>query len=73
MSEDRPQYRISADRRSASRRVRYVERSRPDDGQCTICKLDELADLEAMRAEAQEPDRRVTEGQTHRDKDDAPT
>lgn len=51
MSDDRPRFRVSADRQSASRRVRYVESSTPDDGQCTLCELDELADLEAMRAE----------------------
>lgn len=51
MSDDRPRFRISADRQSASRRVRYVESSKRDDGQCTLCELDELADLEAMRAE----------------------
>lgn len=39
---DRPRYRISADRSSAKRRVRYVESTHPDDGQCTICQLDEL-------------------------------
>ncbi|MFA5677161.1 MAG: hypothetical protein WC953_01950 [Pseudomonas sp.] len=42
-STDRPRYRISADRQSAIRRVRYVESSHPDDGQCTLCQLDELA------------------------------
>ena len=49
MSEDRPRYRVSADRHSASRRVRYVETIRPEYGQCTVCELDELADLEAIR------------------------
>ena len=43
---DRPRYRISADRQSAHRRVRYVERSHPDDGECTLCQLDELAERE---------------------------
>ncbi len=51
MSDDRPRFRVSADRQSASRRVRYVESSKPDDGQCTLCELDELADVKAMRAE----------------------
>ncbi|SFP94028.1 hypothetical protein SAMN05216229_10889 [Geopseudomonas sagittaria] len=38
---DRPRFRVSADRQSASRRLRYVETSRPDDGSCTLCQLDE--------------------------------
>lgn len=38
---DRPHFRVSADRQSASRRVRYIETSRPDDGSCTLCRLDE--------------------------------
>ena len=37
----RPRFRVDADRRAASRRVRYVETNRPDDGSCTICQLDE--------------------------------
>ncbi|MBE7374446.1 hypothetical protein [Pseudomonas lopnurensis] len=38
---DRPRFRVSADRQTARRRVRYVETSRPDDGNCTLCQLDE--------------------------------
>ncbi len=38
---DRPRYRIDANRQSGSRRVRYVETSRPDDGSCTLCRLDD--------------------------------
>ena len=38
---DRPRFRVSADRQTANRRVRYVETNRPDDGSCTICQLDE--------------------------------
>ena len=38
---DRPRFRVAADRQSASRRVRYIETSRPDDGSCTLCRLDE--------------------------------
>lgn len=38
---DRPRFRVSADRQSANRRVRYIETSRPDDGSCTLCRLDE--------------------------------
>ncbi|MCL7462733.1 hypothetical protein [Pseudomonas sp. NW5] len=38
---DRPRFRVAADRQSASRRVRYIETSRPDDGSCTLCQLDE--------------------------------
>ncbi|WP_193073462.1 hypothetical protein [Pseudomonas sp. FME51] len=45
---DRPRYRISADRQSAHRRVRYVESSHPDDGECTLCQLDELAEREQI-------------------------
>lgn len=53
MSEqDRPRYRVSADRGSASRRVRYVESSHPDDGACTICQLDELAEAEEQEVKA---------------------
>jgi len=37
----RPRFRIDADRQAASRRVRYVETDRPDDGSCTLCQLDE--------------------------------
>ncbi|SDT21159.1 hypothetical protein SAMN05216421_3165 [Halopseudomonas xinjiangensis] len=57
MSEDRPRYRVSADRQSASRRVRYVETIQPEYGQCTVCELDELADLQAIRESqrSQEP------------------
>lgn len=40
-TSDRPRFRVSADRQSASRRVRYIETSRPDDGSCTLCRLDE--------------------------------
>ncbi|WP_304640012.1 hypothetical protein [Pseudomonas sp.] len=65
MSEDRPRFRVSADRQSASRRVRYVESSKPDDGQCTLCQLDELADLEAMRAERNRVSK--SKGNTNRD------
>ena len=45
-STERPRYRVSADRNSARRRVRYVESSHPDDGSCTLCQLDELAQAE---------------------------
>jgi hypothetical protein len=38
---DRPRFRIDANRQSGSRKVRYVETSRPDDGSCTLCLLDE--------------------------------
>lgn len=42
---DRPaSYRVSADRRSASRRVRYVEGNRQDPYECSLCQLDELAE-----------------------------
>ena len=37
----RPRFRVAADRQSASRRVRYTETNRPDDGSCTLCQLDE--------------------------------
>lgn len=37
---DRPRFAISADRESASRRVRYIETSHPDNGGCTLCRLD---------------------------------
>ena len=40
MPSDRPRFRVSADRQSASRRVRYIETSHPDDGACTLCRLD---------------------------------
>ncbi|MCW3149494.1 hypothetical protein N8H22_12895 [Stutzerimonas stutzeri] len=40
-TSDRPRFRVSADRQASSRRVRYVETSRPDDGSCTLCQLDE--------------------------------
>jgi hypothetical protein len=33
------QYRVSADRTSASRKVRYVEGSRPDAENCRICQI----------------------------------
>lgn len=42
-SAERPRYRVSADRQSARRRVRYVESNHPDEGDCTLCQLDELA------------------------------
>ncbi|CDZ95512.1 MULTISPECIES: hypothetical protein [Pseudomonadaceae] len=38
---DRPRFRIDANRQSGSRKVRYVETSRPDDGSCTLCRLDD--------------------------------
>lgn len=38
---DRPRFRIDADRQAPSRRVRYVETNRPDDGSCTLCQLDD--------------------------------
>lgn len=53
-SSDRPRYRVTADRQSASRRVRYVESSHPDDGQCTLCQLDELAQREHSETETGE-------------------
>ena len=37
-------FRVSADRRSASRRVRYVEGNRQDPDECSLCQLDELAE-----------------------------
>ncbi len=40
-SPDRPRFRVSADRQSGSRRIRYVETNRPDSQNCTICQLDE--------------------------------
>jgi len=49
-ASDRPRYRVSADRQSARRRVRYVESSHPDDGQCTLCQLDEVAQREQSGA-----------------------
>lgn len=73
MPDQARRYRISADRQSASRRVRYVEGSTPDTGQCTLCELDELADLQAMRAEARENDGDVIDIQTDRAGDGAPT
>ena len=33
------QYRVSADRSSASRKVRYVEGSRPEAENCRICQI----------------------------------
>lgn len=33
-------FQVSADRRSASRRVRYIETSHADDGECRLCQLD---------------------------------
>ncbi|HTO19382.1 MAG TPA: hypothetical protein VL129_09590 [Pseudomonas sp.] len=39
MHDNRPTYRVSADRHSASRRVRYVERSAASDD-CQLCQLD---------------------------------
>ena len=44
-TSDRPRFRVSADRQSASRRLRYIETSRPDDGSCTLCQLDEAHPL----------------------------
>ncbi len=38
---DRPRFRVSADRQSAVRRVRYVETNRPESQNCTFCQLDE--------------------------------
>jgi len=38
---DRPRFRVDANRQSGNRRVRYIETSRPDDGSCTLCQLDE--------------------------------
>lgn len=73
MTEDKPQFRISADRQSASRRVRYVESSKPDTGLCTICELDELADMEAMRAEARKRQGRPADNQPHGTGDDVST
>ena len=56
MSEvERPRFRISADRQSASRRVRYVETNQPDEGHCTICVLDELAEAAEQDAELPAP------------------
>ncbi|SDT89339.1 hypothetical protein SAMN05216210_0259 [Halopseudomonas salegens] len=52
---DRPAgYRVSADRRSASRRVRYVEGNRQDPGECRLCQLDELAEGEATPGDTQD-------------------
>lgn len=38
----RPRYEVSADRQAASRPVRYRETSHPEDGECTLCRLDTL-------------------------------
>ncbi|MFZ2288118.1 MAG: hypothetical protein WAV92_00370 [Halopseudomonas yangmingensis] len=54
-SPERPRYRISADRASARRRVRYVESSHPDDGQCTLCQLDELAEQDTAPDSGTDP------------------
>ncbi len=40
-TSDRPRFRIDANREAGTRRVRYVETNRPDDGSCTLCRLDE--------------------------------
>ncbi|NKQ12077.1 hypothetical protein [Pseudomonas sp. SST3] len=40
-TNDRPRFRVSADRQASNRRVRYVETNRPDNDSCTICQLDE--------------------------------
>lgn len=56
MSESkRPRFRIDADRQAASRRVRYVETNRPDDGSCTLCQLDEENSLPFESAAMSEP------------------
>jgi hypothetical protein len=39
MHDNRPVYRVSADRHSASRRIRYVEQSAGSDD-CQLCQLD---------------------------------
>ncbi|PNG03019.1 hypothetical protein CXL00_22920 [Stutzerimonas stutzeri] len=58
---DRPRFRVSADRQSGSRRVRYVETNRPDSQSCTICQLDEEnpspieVSSSAQNADEQEP------------------
>lgn len=39
MHDKRPIYRVSADRHSASRRIRYVEHSAGSDD-CQLCQLD---------------------------------
>lgn len=65
MSEQgRPRYRVNADRGSASRRVRYVESSHPDDGACTICQLDELAEAEEQKVKAARAERDKASSQT---------
>lgn len=35
-----PRFQFSAGRRSASRRVRYIETNHADDGECRLCQLD---------------------------------
>ncbi len=37
----RPRFRFSADRNSASRKVRYIEGTQEPEGLCTLCQLDE--------------------------------
>jgi len=60
-SPDRPRFRVSADRQSGSRRVRYVETNHPDSQNCTICQLDEEnpspveASSSAQNADEQKP------------------
>ncbi|MBF6624151.1 MAG: hypothetical protein B7Z23_08690 [Pseudomonadales bacterium 32-61-5] len=52
---DRPRFRVDADRQSGSRRVRYIETSRPDDGGCTLCQLDEENPLPPENRAMSEP------------------
>lgn len=60
---DRPRFRIDANRQSGSRRVRYIETSRPDDGSCTLCQLDEdnPAPLESRTMSEQQDDEAFAE------------
>ena len=53
-------FKVSADRSSASRKVRYVETNQGDADDCTLCQLDEhgtLADDTAVAAAAERSDR----------------
>lgn len=70
-AKDRPRFAISADRHSASRRVRYVETSHPDDGNCTLCKLTEEAEAAFPETPAMTDASRDNSSDNSRDDDES--
>ncbi len=66
-------FKVSADRSSASRKIRYVETNQGDADDCTLCQLDEhgtLVDETIVEAVAELPDSAAADAGVDEDEDE---